>query len=70
MIKIAELVCWSVEILEEVRNFWQAHENTNFTTYVIAIRVMEFSIGGYKSRKIFALESTYPKDIFEFWELD
>ena len=30
------------------------------------IRVVEFSIGGYKIRKIFALESTYPKGIIEF----
>ena len=33
----------------------------------MAIRVVEFSSGGYKIRKIFALESTYPKEIIEFW---
>ena len=36
----------------------------------MAIWVVEFSNGGYKIRKIFAKESTYPKEIFEFWELD
>ena len=36
---------------------------------IMAIRVVEFSGGGYKVRKIFAKESTYPKEIsnFEFW---
>ena len=34
------------------------------------IRVVEFSNGIYKIRKIFAKESTYPKKIFEFGELD
>ena len=34
--------------------------------YAMTIRVVEFSSGGYKIRKIFALESTYPKDIVEF----
>ena len=35
----------------------------------MAIRVVEFSSVGEKIRKIFALESTYPKEIFdfEFW---
>ena len=37
---------------------------------IMAIRVVEFSNGGYKIIKIFAKESTYPKEIFEFWELD
>ena len=34
-----------------------------------AIRVVKFSSGGYKIRKILAKESTYPKEIieFEFW---
>ena len=34
--------------------------------FVMARRVVEFSNGGYKIRKIFALESTYPKKIIEF----
>ena len=34
--------------------------------YVMAIRVEEFSSGGYKIRKKFAQESTYPKEINEF----
>ena len=38
--------------------------------YSMAIRVVEFSNGEYKIRKIFALESTYPKEIIEFWVLD
>ena len=36
----------------------------------MAIGVMEFSREGYKIRKVFAWESTYPKEIFEFWESD
>ena len=32
----------------------------------MAIRVVKFSSGGYKIRKIFAYESTYPKEIIEF----
>jgi hypothetical protein len=32
----------------------------------MAIRVVEFSSGGYKIKKIFAQESTYPKEIIEF----
>ena len=32
----------------------------------MAIRIVEFSSGRYKIRKIFALESTYPKEIIEF----
>ena len=33
---------------------------------VMEIRVVEFSNGGYKIRKIFAEESTYQKEIIEF----
>ena len=36
---------------------------------IMAIRVVEFSNGGYKIRKIFAWEATYSKDFIEFWEL-
>ena len=36
----------------------------------MAIRVVEFSNGGYKIRKVFAYESTYSKEFVEFWELD
>ena len=32
----------------------------------MAKRVVEFSNGGYKIRKIFALESTYKNEITEF----
>ena len=38
--------------------------------HVMAIRVVKFSNGGYKIRKVFAWESTYSKEIIEFWELD
>ena len=31
---------------------------------------MEFQDQGYKIRKIFALKSTYPKEIIEFLESD
>ena len=33
---------------------------------IMAIRVVKFSSGGYKIRKILAQESTYPKEIIEF----
>ena len=33
---------------------------------IMAVRVVEFSKGGYKIRKVFAKESTYPKEIIEF----
>ena len=36
----------------------------------MAIRVVDFSNGGYKIRKVFAYESTYSKEMIEFWELD
>jgi hypothetical protein len=32
----------------------------------MALRVVEFSNGVYKIRKIFAYESTYPNEIIEF----
>ena len=35
----------------------------------MVIRIVEFSSGGYKIRKIFAKKSTYPKEIIEFREL-
>ena len=33
---------------------------------IMAIRVVEFSSGGYKIRKVFGKESTFPKEIIEF----
>ena len=33
---------------------------------LMAIPVVKFSRGGYKIRKVFAQESTYPKEIVEF----
>ena len=36
----------------------------------MAIRVVEFSNGAYKIGNIFDKETTYPKDIIEFWVLD
>ena len=36
----------------------------------MAIRVVEFSSGGYKIKNIFAYESTYPKEMFQYWELE
>ena len=33
---------------------------------VMAVRVVEFSNGGYKIRKVFAYESIYSKGIIEF----
>jgi hypothetical protein len=32
----------------------------------MALPVMEFQDQGYKIRKVFALKSTYPKEIIEF----
>ena len=32
----------------------------------MAVWVVEFSNGGYKIRKIFAIESTYPKETIKF----
>ena len=37
--------------------------------YTMAVQIMEFQVQGYKIRKIFAYNSTYPKEIIEFWEL-
>ena len=37
---------------------------------IMSIRVVEFSNGGYKIRKVFAWESTSSKEIIEFWQLD
>ena len=36
---------------------------------IMVIRVVKFSSGGYKIRKIFAQESTYPKGFIGFWAL-
>ena len=41
-------------------------EKRFFRLSTMAIRVVEFSNGGYKIRKIFARESTYSKEIIEF----
>ena len=38
----------------------------NRTVFIMALPVMEFQVQGYKIRKIFALKSTYPKEIIEF----
>ena len=43
-----------------------AVENTYIKISIMAIRVVEFSNEEYKIRKIFAYESTYPKEIIEF----
>ena len=53
----------SFKILGREENLWWPYR-------IMAVRVVEFSSGGYKIRKIFALESTYPKEIIEFWVLD
>ena len=57
---------------------WQRNEektlgiilSETLNTSIMAVRVVEFSDGVYKIRKIFAKKSTYPKEIIEFWELD
>ena len=40
------------------------------TPLVMALPVVEFLREGYKIRKIFALESTYPKEIIDLQVLD
>ena len=37
---------------------------------LMAIGVVEFSRERYKIKQVFSKESTYLKEIFEFWELD
>jgi hypothetical protein len=37
-----------------------------YSCLIMAIRVVEFSNGGYKIRKVFAQESIYSKEIIEF----
>ena len=37
-----------------------------WTSSGVVIRAVDFSSGGYKIRKIFAVKSTYPKETFEF----
>ena len=49
----------STSLFSTSRPFWTG-------TQVMAIGVVEFSREGYKIRKVFAKESTYPKEIFEF----
>ena len=54
-------------ILQDLLNKWLAE---GVDTDIMAIRIVEFSCRGYKIRKIFALESTYPEEIYEFLVLD
>ena len=42
------------------------HSASSVFLSTMAIRVVEFSNGRYKIRRIFALESTYSKEIIEF----
>ena len=49
--------------------FFYWDEIIRLDLYISAIRVVEFSNRAYKIRKIFAQESTYSKEITEFWEL-
>ena len=42
--------------------------NLNYA-HIMAVRVVEFSDDGYKINKMFSWESTYSKEIIEFWEL-
>ena len=57
---------------------WQRNEektlgiilSETLNTSIMAVRVVEFSDGVYKIRKIFAKKSIYQKEIIEFWELD
>ena len=44
--------------------------HTYLLTYILAIQVVEFSNGGFKIGKVSTKESTYSKEIIEFWQLD
>ena len=58
---------WQVSLIEIVNlSSWFFDRPTVVT---MVIRVVEFSNGGHKIGNIFAKESTYPKEIIEFWEL-
>ena len=56
------------EDLSSIYSTLLAHILLSTTTMVI--RVVEFSSGVYKIRKILAWQSTYPKEIIQFWELE
>ena len=47
-------------------SFADTKETTRRDARIMALPVMEFQDQGYKIRKIFAKESTYPKEIIEF----
>ena len=49
---------------------WVGGPKIDILACVVAIRIVEFSNGGYKFRKIFARESIYSKEIIEFLVLD
>ena len=61
--------CQIVSILIHCADFVIVVNDLDCCIYIMAIRVVEFSNGGYKIINIFAYESTYPKEIIEFWEL-
>ena len=60
----------SVYPIQGCRKVWKSGGARNTVVGIMAVRVVEFSNGVYKIRKIFSLKSTYPKEIIEFWELD
>ena len=49
---------------------WTTFGESSERWAILALQVVEFSSRVCKIRKIFAEESTYPKEIFEFWGLD
>ena len=61
--------CGFCKVQERLFEIVQRHNWENCPPGM-AIRVLEFSKGGYKIRKIFAQETTYPKEMIEFWVLD
>ena len=46
--------------------FHPVDESKNEDIFIMAVRVVEFSSGRYKIRKILAEESINPKEIIEF----
>ena len=65
--KLVNLPC--VRKYQKTKFHWMSEIECRFP-FIMAIQVVEFSNGGYKIRKKNASESTYSKEIIEFWVLD
>ena len=56
--RLMEVACFRLACIEM--------KSKQMNLAAMVIRIVEFSSGGYKIGKIFAIESTYPKKIIEF----